>query len=481
MVIFLLLCLVGMAKAEEVEINFDDYNLGDLNGQNNWTQNKRQYEVVNDIECYSNYCISATDDNNLDNTYTSRKFATTSKAYFKYEIRFEELNHEPTEQTVFLLQINNASNIGQYFFRKSTSTNNLAILRSTGGKIITIIDDLAWNTLHTIKTYIDCESQTGWLSANNNNPISISDIINIDCGDKDGFDTFTTYNQNGVENWIDNIYISNTVPSYNENYDFDLAQDEPDFNTAPNITCIFGEDCKMWFSFNELAIGYPMYLINYASSTIPSNAIASTTITDDVLWQNYVLVPEQPTEGKYQYNLLLDAEVFGWIVETGINVNWWSTTTFNAWVESTITDNLGGYCAEEVICSDITENPNSFVYGFICGFRKTLCWALTPTDGSIKNITNSINALQASFPFNMVFGFINRAKTIINEQELENNSINIIPFINTDAEFVMLPAISSSTMQNAFGTSFDTIKTGMEYLTWLFFGGVSLLIVKKTI
>jgi len=85
---------------------------------------------------------------------------------------------------------------------------------------------------------------------------------------------------------------------------------------------MIGQDCNLWFTFNSLAIGDVMHLVYYASSTVPSNSISSTTITSTVNWQNKVSVPAVTVSGDVLYNMLLVDPIYGYVIKTGIAVKW---------------------------------------------------------------------------------------------------------------------------------------------------------------
>lgn len=258
------------------------------------------------------------------------------------------------------------------------------------------------------------------------------------------------------------------------NYDTDLDENYPDFNTVLSQTCITGNECKLFFSFNQLAIGYPMYLINYEDNSTPDNAIASTTVTATPFWQNKIIVPEPANEGTFKYNLLLDANLYGWIVDTGIAINWMSSSTWDDYISDQIGP-IEEYCAEEVVCADVATSSD-FLYGVQCGFQKTICWTFAPTEGSKKYLMGAIESYEKTFPNNLYFSFVDRLDYAIQEVSATESSIDI-PYIDSEGMYFMLPVVTSSTVPNALGNSYNTVHDGLVHFVWIITGMFVLLIV----
>lgn len=258
-------------------------------------------------------------------------------------------------------------------------------------------------------------------------------------------------------------------------FDYSLDPDFPDFATVNSQTCMIGQNCNLWFTYNNLSVGDVMHLVYYASSTIPSNSISSTTITQTSNWQNKISVPAVTVEGDVLYNMLLVDPVYGYIIKTGIAVKWVDDDYWNDLIKEKYGADVEEFCAEAVICADVATSSD-FFYGFNCGAREALCWALSPTNNAKKYALNSVKALEESFPFNMIFIFLHRLDTIIKDQEQSTSTIDM-PFIDGEGNYYMLPVISSTTVPTALGTSFDTVKNGLIYFIWIMVAGIIVLIV----
>lgn len=467
--IFFLFVLVAMAQAQE--INFDEYDYGNIHGQGdwyNWTgyESKEQFAITDLSQCLTGKCLRATDTSANDNFYTVLPIATSSIVNFSAHLIFPAF--DPSER--FSINFAESRLAGGSSGEFLMISDQLNFRWSPSANVYPL--DVPAVDYFLFQVYINCDNgeiqfrvdQQDWQI----DEITCSEITNIKF----------IKQSSATHNYIDDMIIYNEIPTQNEYYDVGLDQYSPDFSTAPHFTCFVGDECNLWFSFNELAIGYDMYLLDYLGTSTPDYAIASTTVTPTWNWQNKILVPPETEEQDKLYNLLLDAEAYGWINTTGIEVHWVSTTTWSDFVEDQIGANLDQYCDPEIICEDISGG--SFYIGFACGFRTTLCWAFTPSNNSITNLTNSISALENSFPFNMVFGFLNRANTSITEAEFNNASLGV-PFINTEGEYIILPVISSSTMEDTFGESYTVVKTGLDYFVWILVAGLALLVIKRTL
>lgn len=264
-----------------------------------------------------------------------------------------------------------------------------------------------------------------------------------------------------------------------ENYDYSLDQTSPDFATVNNQSCVIGDECRLWFSFNELAIGYPMYLTFYASTTIPENYIASTTLAASPLWQNYLVIPDHAA-GTVKYNLLLDAADYGWVVKTGINVKWFTLDEWNDYMDSLFGDIQEEWCGETTVCADIATTSD-FFYGVQCGFQKVICWTFNPTENSKKYILNGIESVENSFPFNLVFGFINKTATQIEEAEQDDNASLGVPMVSAAGEYYIMPVISTTSIPEMLGDSYDVLDTGTNYFIWILTAGLTIFTAWKII
>lgn len=303
---------------------------------------------------------------------------------------------------------------------------------------------------------------------------------------------FYPYGQEETENngsdynfdvWVDEDITSGT---YDSNFDYDLNQTFPDYNTIVSQTCIIGNECNIWFSFNELAIGYRMYLTYNASSTIISNSIASGIVMANEYWQNGIEVPAVDTEGTIKYDLLLDAGSFGWNIKTGIAIKWIDSDYWEELIQERFGADVEEYCAEDVICADVATSSD-FFYGFNCGARKVLCWALAPTNNSKKYVVNSVTALEESFPFNMIFTFLHRSNKIIDDSQATTSTVTLgIPWKGeivqgSSTEYTILPIITADTVPNALGSSFEEVKRGAKYFIWVMTAFLIVLIIYKTL
>ena len=275
-------------------------------------------------------------------------------------------------------------------------------------------------------------------------------------------------------------FADNDLTSYYNTYDYDLAIDYPDFNTVVSQVCMIGEDCNLWFSFNDLAIGYPMHLLYSASSTVPYNAINTVTVTATSYFQNSISAPSIGSPQEVKYDLLLDADVYGWTVKSGIIIKWIEPDYWENLITERYGEGVQEYCAEETVCSDVATTSD-FFYGITCGARRTICWVFAPSANSKKYIANAVTGFEESFPFNLYFTFINRISNIVLSQATSTAESIGIPFIDSQGDYYMLPVITTSTVPNALGTSYSTVHNGITNFIWIITSLLITLIVYKAI
>lgn len=268
--------------------------------------------------------------------------------------------------------------------------------------------------------------------------------------------------------FIDNLTVGFGDPTYEdnttsyENYDFQLSEVEPDFGTVVNQICFLGVECRLYFSFNSLAVGYPMYLFNYEDSNFPGNEIASTIVTAAPLWQNYVIVPDQATSTELKYNFLLDAGEYGWIVKTGIQINWWSEAEWQAYLDD-IGPDLDEYCSAENVCENVATSSD-FLYGVQCGFQQGICWMLVPNSSSKNFFFNTVTKFESSFPFNFYFTIVNQAKSNFQKSASSDASLDFPMYSTSTGEVSWQPLISSSTVTDVWND--DTYDLTNNIFTW---------------
>jgi len=276
----------------------------------------------------------------------------------------------------------------------------------------------------------------------------------------------------GRAHYLDDLFVGFGDPTFEdnttslENYDFQLSEVEPDFGTVANQICFLGVECRLYFSFNSLAIGYPMYLFNYEDSNFPGNEIASTTVTATPVWQNYVIVPDQATSTELKYNFLLDAGEYGWIVKTGIQINWWSEEEWQAYLDD-IGPELDEYCSAENVCENVATSSD-FLYGVQCGFQQGICWMLVPNSSSKNFFFNTVTKFESSFPFNFYFTIVNQAKSNFQKSASSDASLDFPMYSTSTGEVSWQPLISSSTVTDIWNDeSYDLTNDIFTWAWWL--------------
>lgn len=423
-------------------------------------------------DCTSYTCGDSWEINNYTQLISGQLvISTTSLRYYKQIDSYSDV------QQCFDFKLAGVNEFGFYNYAHSYSVGAVEI-HDTGGnfKISAVIwyldgetvntteediyTGLSYNTYYTLcfdTVYGAGPSVTRWRLDTNDwteffdgDPRAVTTDINAH---------FTFFGASTNLIYLDNFFgFSDTI-----NYDFSLSATEPDFNSVYNQSCIIGNDCKLWFSFNSLAIGWPMYLSYYASSTIPANFIASTTITVTPIWQNYVLVPQVATSQTIKYNLTLIADN-NWYVKTGIGIRWFSQEEWDEFID----ERHGAhhvYCDEAEVCAGVATSTD-FLYGVNCGFRKVICWAFEPTEGSQQYILDSITSVEESFPFNLLFSFNTNMSAAISNAATNDSSIDMF-FITKEGEMTSIPVVSSTTARDVLGDeAYDVVETDTRYMIW---------------
>lgn len=263
--------------------------------------------------------------------------------------------------------------------------------------------------------------------------------------------------------------------TFTYNYDNQLQSDIPDFATVENQICFLDEQCRLWFSFNSLALGSDMHAIYYSSSTIPSNAISTTIIQSSPIWQNYLVIPDPKEEGQIKYNMLMDTEGYGWTIKTGINIDWYSSSTFYNILDDKLANIKGDFC--DNVCEGISTSSD-FMYSINCGLRQVFCWLFIPTNDSITYLSDQNEELKKSFPFNLVFDFLTKGKNII-ENSATSTFEMVMPYMKAGDETITSKVIftSTSTEEVLGSENYEILDESFRHAIWIFTGFFTLLIV----
>jgi len=163
-----------------------------------------------------------------------------------------------------------------------------------------------------------------------------------------------------------------------------------------------------------------------------------------------------------------------------------STTWQNFTVKKlgSITFELPFGLSEDDVCLGVattTSYTNLHFLGDIeCGLKKTVAWALNPSESSINMLYDAYLDLQGKFPFSAYFGLTTALNDAISTTTPSTNGSIGVPMINSSGDYYILPVIASSSLGNAIGQTNSTLfRTTIGYLMWLAVGFIIFLQFKR--
>lgn len=245
---------------------------------------------------------------------------------------------------------------------------------------------------------------------------------------------------------------------------FTLNDTRSDFYSPIEDVCFINKDCYITLYYNDLAIGKEIYFIDQnAESNFPEYADFSFTIP--ATYNNeYLFTPDTATTtGEQEYCLYLEDEIYGDVLKCGMTIYWYDEDIY---LNDIITNT---YCSEEIVCADVATSSD-FLYGFNCGFRRSICWAFAPSEKSVSTLKSTINKFQSSFPFNIPFGLINSIDDNINSASTTSGASFGLPMVaSTTGELYMVNGIDENSFQEVFGASTSSmLETYADYIIYFF-------------
>jgi len=460
---FVIVCLAAfffVSSCSAFSDNFDSYsNNQNLDSVNTWIgstarpNNTIYYSIPNSLDFYSTTGVIsrltdyANQKLNHDEIFYLYIGNTTVSGYdFEYSIK------ATTTGSIFNLYVDYSSASGTVKLFHGDSKGSIENFEDVTPNQWHKIRIASNRTLQQVTYYIDDIPFTGFETTDN----AYYDNYKISYFFKNG------------PYYVDEI-ISTIVFKENtslDNYDFSLSEKDPDFGTVANQICFLGKECRLYFSFNQLAIGYQMYLFNYDDYNFPGNEIGSTTVTATPFWQNYIVVPDQATSTVLKYNFLLDAGDYGWIVKTGISISWWSEEQWQEYVDQ-ISPRIDEYCSTENVCANVATSSD-FLYGVQCGFQQGVCWMLVPNSSSKDFFLETVTKFENSFPFNFYFTIINQAKSDLQKEASSTASFDFPMYSTSTGEVSWQPLIDSDTIPDVWtDDSFDFVNNIFTWGWWI--------------
>jgi hypothetical protein len=258
-------------------------------------------------------------------------------------------------------------------------------------------------------------------------------------------------------------------------FDNTLIDYWPDIASVKHMVCYVGEDCNLWFSFNDLAVGYTVNLINDISPQTSNAPIASTTIIYTPMHQNKIILTAATSTKSDLFCLYIVDKV----LTCGINVFWSDENLFNEYWAALPS------CASS--CEEMASSSGAFWddfrYGIECGMTKAVCYMARPSKDSLDAITRAELSLESSFPFTVAFDLLNTVGGALASSSTSTDNVFNIPMIRaagTSTEIYGIPVLSSSSVSNAIGADNNLmIRQIFSWIGWFAAAGASLFIILK--
>jgi len=173
--------------------------------------------------------------------------------------------------------------------------------------------------------------------------------------------------------------------------------------------CIIGDSCLFWYGYNDVYVGYNIYLMD-PDSSYTEEAYDENEMIDFSIKSDYLTFPIQTTAGDYEYCLFLEhpTEASSSEYICGIKAHWSTMNTF--WKQF------------DCNCNDVATSSD-FFWGIECGFRQFTCWAFQPATTTVAELALVMSKASNEFPTNI---FINTYKTF---EQVGTSSSQLVPFL----------------------------------------------------
>jgi hypothetical protein len=293
------------------------------------------------------------------------------------------------------------------------------------------------------------------------------------------FDGSSAYNFS-IEDMVYKLSYDNELnipPDYE--IDITLSDNRSDIAAAPHNVCYINEDCKLWFSFNDLAVGNEVFLVYDGLEVFPEYAATSTIIFYKPSHQTFVTIEAATTTKSEVYCLYMVDDTYGDLRYCGINVFWAEEDLFDQYFVTL--PSCASSCDEMASSSGSTWDD--FRYGIECGLAKSFCYMARPSQDSLDTIKKSNLQLQHSFPMTIIFDPINIAIAAMASSTASSTKSFGIPMIRqngTSTELYLIPVLSSSTISAAIGEDNNNlIRQILSWLGWIAVAVIAAYVVFK--
>lgn len=185
----------------------------------------------------------------------------------------------------------------------------------------------------------------------------------------------------------------------------------PNIETVRQLLCYTNQQCNLWFTFSESAIGADVYAVpDRLYRQEPAFAVGATTIVEIPGQANAIVLPTYADATTTELCLYLDHEITD-TLHCGIDIHYMASTTFlNGLFKNAYED----YDLDSV-CNDLTAPTSTSLlldafsidfweYTLQCSTRKVWYWLMTPKPDTYRDLYNTMAELEQSFPINIYTG-----------------------------------------------------------------------------
>lgn len=256
------------------------------------------------------------------------------------------------------------------------------------------------------------------------------------------------------------MFYFDSVADCQESLDYGLldrlSDTCPDVTAQRNQICYIGEDCKVWFDYNDLALsgdwwavpelkpfkeyevgsgvyGYDVqnrdYWTFYGSA---SQSFATGTTFDWCMWSEYV----------GDWECLFNDNVS---VDCGFGITFVDKEEYLSGLQAELDevfDEIASSTLNQGYCDGVCTETTGF---FACGIKKGVCYITVPNPESQVKFENRLNNYKNKFPLN-IYTEVHR---IIASSTATSSMTVSLPLYNGDLDI----PLSSSTVVSSIGTS----------------------------
>lgn len=444
---------VNFASADDLDLDFEDYSVGSICSETNWSC----IDEITDNVTISQY-LSPVKSLEVETTavlsdYVGYSFSQVSASQYDFSwwIKFDA----NAGNTACVSFANDASVLHTYICAENDGS--LYINGSDSGRNI---DDDVWSKVYLeidetedeARVKVDIGTWSTWKNTTGS-ATNTSEMIQISA--------------TGDSIFIDNI-VSSVIDPLDVSWDYSgtLREDIPDFTTNINTVCFVGQDCNIWVNYNEMMDGQEIRLIDNSDTLLDADTVSWVAPPEVALIYPY----SAQTAGEIEvFNLmspvcynecLFDTCVEGCgIVKGGFVIEWWDEEDYLPDFSFITNDPCWN------IATSTGTFADDFRYGMECGAMRVFTWAFEPNATTTNKLANSIDDFWQNFPFST----LTNVKTLI-----ENNSgtttTQLMPVLSATGTIMGYVFDAEKLQSDPNYYIVDDIKTWLNYAIIFFFG-----------